>query len=73
MPEGMAMKEEGRWIIFIISFGALLADIFHNAVGFLAPDSWTASVIIWVAFFVCLIMSPSYSEVSDYWRRKYGK
>ena len=69
----MKMNAESQWIIVMTLVGALFATLLHTLNLYLEGDINFATVVICVAFFVALIMSPTYNEVSEYWREKHGK
>ena len=65
------MEAEGKWIITIMTVGAFFGHIIWAIINYATGTSVADACLI--AFFIgILLVAPSYSEVDDYWRKKYG-
>ncbi len=66
------MNIESRWMLLLTLTGALFCSVFFYIMEWLLGDLGLAGVMIATAFLVAILMSPTYLEVSEYWRKKYG-
>ena len=66
------MEVEGRWIITIMTVGAFMGHIIWWLINYaLGTGVADASLI---SFFIgALLLAPTYTEVENYWRKKYGE
>ena len=67
------MNAESRWIITMILVGALLASIVINIDFYFSKSNYFSTWMILVLFIFAILTGPSWSEVDEYWRNKYGK
>ncbi len=65
------MNAEGKWIVTIMATGAFIGHIIWRVINYLIGTEIADACLI--AFVIgILLVAPSYSDVDDYWRKKYG-
>lgn len=65
------MDAEGKWIVTIMALGALIGRIIWGIISYGVGISVADACL--TAFFIgILLVAPSWNDVDDYWRKKYG-
>ena len=67
------MNTADRWFVCMLLSGAMLATTLHMVSNFILGNSDIITISIGASFFVALLMSPTYNEMMEYWRKLYGK
>jgi len=67
------MKAQGQWIISILLFGAMIESAITSLDKYITGNENTSTVLTWVLFLFMIWIGPTWRELEDYWREKYGK
>ena len=62
-----------RWTLMIVLTGILVGSLLSNINHLIVGDTYFFTIVSITAFMVGLFFTPAYSEMEEYWRRKYGK
>lgn len=67
------MDPQQRLYFGMISLGSILALLLIQINHMFTDSHWVADIIIWTFFVAVVLTGPSYSEIEEYRRKKYGK
>lgn len=67
------MDPQQRLYFGMISLGSIFALLIILINEMFVGNHWVADIIIWTFFVAVILTGPSYSEIEEYRRKKYGK
>jgi len=67
------MKVQGQWILTIMLFGAMIELTITNLDKLLNGNDNISTILTGVLFLFMVLIGPTWGDLEDYWREKYGK